>query len=148
MGLPTTYDEVGIKDYMEKVLGDTAKKLSWSVAGDDFDEPAYEVLLVLGETDFSFVNTQTEVAKVRTVARQEAWRAAMYYSVHETSFSAGAPGTGQATRADIHRHSKAMYELAKAELLEKYPDLGGQESQEVEGYPVEYSGDYYGNAED
>ena len=147
MTLPTTYNIAGVKEYMQKVLGDTSRKLGWSVGGDDFDEPAHEVLYTLGEADFSFVDTAAEAARVRAVARLEAWRAAMYYTIQETSFSAGAPGTGTTSRADVHRHCKAMFELSKAEVLEKYPSLGALESREIEVYPIRYEGDYYSNAD-
>ena len=148
MALPTTYTESEIKEYMQKVLGDTAEKLGWSVGDDDFDEPAYEVLYIVGEDDFTFIASREVAGKVRSVARVEAWRAAMYYTVHESSFGAGAPGTGQTSRGEIHRHAKEMYELAYAEMIEKYPALAASTSQEVESWPVEYTGDYYANQGD
>lgn len=147
MGIVTTYNEAGVKEYMETVLGDTAHKLGWSVAGDDFDEPVNEVLYTLSEADFSFVDTQAEARKVRMVARMEVWRAAMYYTAHEASHSAGAPGTGQTTRSQIHTQCKAMFELAYGQFTEAYPELSVRTSREVERTPISYTYDYYGNAE-
>jgi hypothetical protein len=148
MAIATSYTEAETKQFMETVLGDTAMKLGWSVGGDDFDEPTNEVLYVLDLADFSTITTQALVKKVRAVARVEAWRAAMYYTVHEASFSAGAPGTGQTSRADVHRHAKAMFEMAKAEMMESYPTLVPQEDREVTRTAIEYDEDYYANRGD
>ena len=137
--------ESDVKEYMEAVLGDTAQKLGWSVGEDDFDEPTNEVLYSLGESSFSYVTSQGEVKKVRSVARVEVWRAAMYYTVHETSFSAGAPGTGQTSRAEVHRHCKAMFELSKSQFVGDYPD--DETSRNAQRWAVNYDYDYYGNAE-
>lgn len=148
MGIPTSYTEDQVKEFMEKVLGKTGKKLELSVANDSFDEPAYEVLFVLGESDFSFATTQEQIKKIRLVARMEAWRAATYETAHEASHSVGAPGTGQTSRADIHRHCLEMLEKAQAELSQTFPELviGEDSSWGVERIPVSYDGDYYSNA--
>ncbi len=147
MPIVTSLNEPSVKEYMQVVLGDTASKLGWSVGGDDFDEPTNEVLYILNESSFSFVDTQAEVRKVRTIARMEVWRAAMFYTVHEISHSAGAPGTGQTSRADIHRHCKEMYNLASSQFTEAYPELSVQTSRQVERWGMDYKYDYYGNAE-
>lgn len=147
MAIATTITEDEVKQYMEDVLGDTSSKLGWTKVGGDFDEPTNEVLYTLDESGFVFVNTQAEVKKVRMTARMEVWRAAMFYTVHEISHSAGAPGTGQTSRADIHRHAKDMYELAKSDLMDSYPELSSSISQRVERTPIDYKYDYYGNAE-
>lgn len=147
MALPTTYTETEVKEYMENVLGDTAHKLGWTVEGNDFDEPTNEVLYVLDLADFTSISSRAEAAKLRVVARMETWRAAMYYTVHESSHSAGAPGTGQTSRADIHRHAKGMFEMAKAEAFDKYPDLDTM-SREAERWPASYKNDYYSNQDE
>ena len=147
MPIVTSLNEPTVKEYMQTVLGDTSSKLGWSVGGDDFDEPTNEVLYILDESSFAFVDTQAEVRKVRTIARMEVWRAAMFYTVHEISHSAGAPGTGQTSRADIHRHCKDMYSLARAQFTESYPELSIQTSRQVERTAIDYKYDYYGNAE-
>ena len=147
MPVVTSLTEAKVKEYMEQVLGDTASKLGWSVGGDDFDEPVNEVLYTLEESSFSFVSTQALARKVRIVARMEVWRAAMYYTAHEASHSAGAPGTGQVSRADVHRHCKEMFNVAKSQFTEAYPELSVQTSRQVERWPVDYEYDYYGNAE-
>jgi len=143
MPLITNYNESEVMQYMEDVLGDTAHKLGWDAASSDFQEPVNEVLLLLDEADFTFVDTAAEAKKVRLLARMEAWRAAMYYSVHESSYSAGAPGTGQTNRADIHRHAKAMYELAKMEVGIEYPELAPQAPRSAGRHAVDYEGDVY-----
>lgn len=149
MPIKTTYTEAEVKEYMQAVMGDTANKLGWSATGGDFDEPTLEVLYLLEVTDFSFVDTAVEANKVRTIARMEAWRAGMYYTAHEASYSAGSPGTGQTSRAEIYRHCKEMFDYARADVEYKYPELGPDTGgNEVRSYGVEYSGDYYGNADD
>ena len=147
MAIVTTYTEQEIKQYMEDVLGNTADKLGWSKSGGDFDEPANEALYTLGEDDFTFVASRDEAKKARLAARMEVWRHAMYYTVHEVSHSAGAPGTGQVNRQDVHRHCKSMFELARARFVEDYPELAPSTSREVRRWGLGYNYDYYGNAE-
>lgn len=137
-----SYSTAEVKAYMERVLGDTAAKLRWSAGDGDFDEPAKEVHIRLGD-DLTDVDT----GLVRAVSRVEVWRAAMYYTVHEASFSAGAPGTGSTNRADIHRQAKAMYEMASSELTIAYPDYAPQATRSMAIYPVTYSNDPYSNDE-
>jgi hypothetical protein len=147
MALPTAYTEQTIKEYMQTILGKTGVKLGLSVEGDNFDEAAHEVLFFLGESSYSFATSQDQIKKVRAVARQEAWRSAMNETVHEASHSVGAPGTGQTTRADIHRHSKEMFEAAVSEVAQAYPELVSESgSWSVGRVPVNYDGDYYKNA--
>lgn len=147
MAIPTSYTEEELKTYMETVLGPTATKLSWSVSAGHFDEPVNEVLFFLGESAFSFADdNQTLVKKLRMVARMEVWRAAAFYTAHEASFSVGSPGTGQTSRADVHRHCKEMFTDAKSELEQTFPELFSETSWAVERIPVEYDGDYYSNA--
>jgi hypothetical protein len=148
MAIVTTLTEDEVKQYMEDVIGDTSAKLGWTKAGGDFDEPTNEVLYTLGQSGFTYVNTQAEVKQVRTTARMEVWRHAMYYTVHEVAHSAGAPGTGQVSRADIHRHCRDQFNLAKARFVEDYPELSPSVSRQVEKFQLDYDYDYYGNAED
>lgn len=146
MPVVTSLTETEVKEYMQAVMGDTASKLGWSVGGNDFDEPANEVLYSLGEADFSFVSLQEDVKKVRAVARVEAWRAAMYYTAHETTHSTGAPGTGQTSRSVIHTHCKEMFAAAQSQYSELFPDE--QPDSSVARWGVTYEGDYYANAEE
>ena len=148
MALPTTYTSKEVADYMELVLGETAHKLSLKREKGSFDEPVNEVLLVLGEADFSFVNTQAEVKKVRMIARMEAWRAVMYGTVHEVSHSAGAPGTGQVSRASIHGAAKQQFEAAKNQFEEAYPALIEDDGREIEQWTLVYTNDVYANRGD
>lgn len=148
MPIKTTYTESEVKDYMERSLGDTSRKLGWTAEAGDFDEPALEVLYFMGEPDYTFVDTATDAAKVRAVARMEAWRFAMFSTAHEASHSVGAPGTGTTNRADVHRHCKDQFELSKEWLEERYPDLVAEPARQVGRYSVEYTDDYYGNAND
>ena len=71
----------------------------------------------------------------------------MNETAHEASHSVGAPGTGQTTRADIHRHCKQMFEAASSEVARTYPDLVSDSgSWSVGRVPTTYDGDYYVNA--
>ena len=146
MPVVTTLTENDVKEYMQNVLGDTASKLGWSVGGNDFDEPTNEVLYSLEQADFSFVTTQALVRKVRAIARVEVWRAATYYTAHEVTHATGAPGTGQTSRSVVYSHCKEMFELAKSQYVELYPD--DQPDASVQRWAVTYDGDYYANAED
>lgn len=147
MPVKTSYTESEIKTYMQDVLGDTASKLGLSAAAGDFDEAVNEVLYLVEQSDFSWVTTLQLADKARTISRMEAWRSAMYFTAHEASYSAGAPGTGQTSRADIHRHCKAMFELAQADAFYKYPELAPADAaNEVAQFGVDYENDYYGNA--
>lgn len=122
MAIQTTITEADVKRYMEKVLGQTAKSVSMSVAEGSFDEAANECLYLLDKSDFTTFNTQSLVRKVRRVANVYAWWAVMQSTVHEASFSASSGG-GQANRSDIHRQAKSMYEKSRADLFLAYPDL-------------------------
>ena len=146
MGIVTTLTETQVKQYMMDMLGDTAIKLGWSVAGNSFDEPANEVLYSLGESSFAFVVTQELVKKVRAVARVETWRAASFYTAHEITHSTGAPGTGHTSRSAIHAHCLSMLALVKSQYVELYPDE--QPDSAVTRWGVTYEGDYYANAGD
>ena len=148
MALPTTYTAKQVAQYMETVLGETAHKLGFKEEKGSFAEPVNEVLLVLGEEDFSFVNTQAEVKKVRLVARMEAWRAVMYYTAHEVSHSAGAPGTGQVSRDSVHRSASALFAKAESEFKEAYPALVEDDGREVSKWTLTYENDSYSNRGD
>lgn len=143
MASKTTLTIAELKAYMESVMGDTATKLGWRAGDGDFDEPVNNVLYALGLEDLSTIDSLAEVNQVRMVARVEAWRAAMYYTVHEHGHSAGAPGTGSTNRADIHRHAKEMFGLAIVELQQRYPALGVTLSRRVSVVPISYPGDPY-----
>ena len=146
MPIQISLTETEVKQYMENVLGDTAGKLGWSVGGDDFDEPANEVLYSLDQASFSFVVTQALVKKVRAVSRVEVWRFAMFSTAHETIHSTGAPGTGQTSRSVIFQHCKAMFAQAKSQYAELFPDE--QPDSGVSRWSVTYEGDVYANAEE
>jgi len=144
MGIVTSLTELEVKEYMFAMMGDTATKLGWSVAGGDFNEPANEILYSLEEANYTFVNSQIIVRKVRAIARVEAWRAATYYTAHEVTHSTGAPGTGQTSRTAIHQHCQSMFIAAKSQYIESYPDE--QPDSSVARTAVTYEGDYYSNA--
>lgn len=147
MAIKTTLTENELKTFMFAVLGKTATKLGWSIGNNDFDEPVNEVLYALGASDFTFVSTQSDVSKCRTIARVEVWRAAMYYTAHEATHSVGAPGTGQTSRGEIHRHCQEMFQLAQSELNSKYPELAPETGGwAVDRVPVKYDNDVYSNA--
>jgi hypothetical protein len=133
-----TPEGVQAQQYMETVLGDTARKLGWSASGGDFDEPVYELNLYWPSAVTVWNN---EPRKARAAARVEAWRAAMFYTAHEASFSAGNPGTGQTNRADIHRHAKEMYQMALSEFGEQFPE-DSYNTPLIRSSSVAYSGPY------
>ena len=142
MAIKTTYTEDEVKAYMETVLGETAHKLNWAVEYDSFDEPTNQVLYTLGESNFSFVSSVVTAAKLRSVARLEAWRAAMYYTAHEASHSVGAPGTGSTSRGEVYRHCKEQYDLAYREFTGLFPEENTIPSRDVLMSSVAYVGDY------
>jgi hypothetical protein len=146
MALPSGYTELELAAYMEILLGETARKLNLKSDDGDFDEAVNDVLLVLDRDDLTWVSTRADVKKVRTVARQEAWRVVVNGSAHEVSHSVGAPGTGQTSRSAIHTQAVERLEEAQAETKELYPDLFDESgARSVDNWTVNYTYDYYSN---
>lgn len=145
MAIKTSYTEAEVAQYMETLLGDTARKESWNAADGDFDEAVNQVLYNLEQNDFTFVSSAIAAAEVRAVSAVEAWRMAMYNTAHYASHSVGAPGTGQTSKADVHRFCKDMFEQAMEELERRFPAstaLWTEQTRDVSYWTVVYSQDY------
>lgn len=138
MAPKTTYSEAELKQFMEDLIGATADKLGIRAEAGHFDTAVDETMYIMGVSDLTSINTLAEARKLRLVARREAWRFVAASTVHEASFSSGSPGTGSTNRADIHRHAKAMFDLANAELITEYPDLIVASSRSVIRTTVQY----------
>lgn len=74
MPAPNAYTEAQLAAYMQAVLGDIGVTLGWEEDTAAFDEPINDVLLSYGVED---VADALDIAKLRTIARREAWRAAV-----------------------------------------------------------------------
>lgn len=131
MAVQSSLVESDVKDHMEGVLGRTANQLSLTVALGSFDTAYDQVLYKLGLSDLSTITTQSLVRKVLSLATVEAWRAVVGSSVHEISHSAGAPGTGQTSRASIFSQAKQMLSYEEGRLYKEYPDLDPAYSDDV-----------------
>lgn len=147
MTVKTSFTESEVGELMQSILGETARQMGWENEDNAFAEAIESTLHVLGEDDFSFVSTRSDAYKVRLVARMEAWRMAMYNTVHEASFSVGSPGTGQTSRSEIYRQSKEQFEMARGELKRLYPslvadvDLSAMLAATIT--PIDYESDLY-----
>lgn len=145
MAVKTSYTDEEVMQYMQNLLGDTARKENWTTDGGDFQEPSNQVLYNLGQSSYVFVSSAEVAAEVRAVATVEAWRMAMYNTAHYASHSVGAPGTGQTSKSDVHRFCKDMFELAQEELERRFPDsdaLFVERTRDVAMWPVIYAQDY------
>jgi hypothetical protein len=113
MALPTRYTASTLAAYMHRQLGDVAVDLGWTVATDEvgsYADVVDEVALGSGVTDVADV---ADIRRLRLLARQEAWRAAMQATAGDTDWV----GDDQAEKAaQRHAQAKAQLALAQAEL--------------------------------
>jgi hypothetical protein len=73
MALPAAYDETTLSELIIVWLGPTATALEWETGSDTLSEVVNETLLAYGVATMA---ESTDIAKVRAIARWQAWRAA------------------------------------------------------------------------
>lgn len=83
MAVPVAYTEQELAQYMARTLGPSnVSTLDWTPEGsittalEEYQEPVYDALFALGETDISEYDTDAEIHALRATARWKAWEAA------------------------------------------------------------------------
>jgi len=118
MAAPANYTESSLKAYMHAILAEVGTALSWDVTSTNYDEPLNETMLAYGTDDVTAITSADERRKLRTLARREAWRQAMYSTASDYNFTADG---ARFERAAIHKHCSAMFKQAESEAM-VYPD--------------------------
>ncbi len=111
MAAPTSYTETALKLYMIDILGAVHTALGWTVDSNQYDEAVSETLLAY---DVSAIADATEIRKLRTLARREAWRQAMYETALDYDLSKEGDSS---SRSQMHTQAKAMFDLAATEAM-------------------------------
>jgi hypothetical protein len=109
MAVPTAYTEDTLAEYMHSALREVATTLGFAPGDGDYDEAVNEALLAYGVTDIA---EATQIAKLRTLARREAWRQAQSAAAARFDFSADG---GDYSRSQLHKQITTNLERAEAD---------------------------------
>lgn len=111
MPVPTAYTEPELLQFMVDVLASVADILDWNVASSELKEALIETLIGYGITDIA---SATDLKKLRTLARMEAWRAVMQATAGDFNFQADG---GTYSRAQVHAQAMNQFKLAESSAL-------------------------------
>lgn len=121
MPLPTSYDESTLAEYMRTgVLRSTGLVLG--LVATDYQEAVNEVASALGTTIAGAPN----VARLRILARREAWRLAMQQASGDYAYTEDG---AQSSRQQIFDHAKEMFAQAERDLA-SFDSGSGDEDQD------------------
>lgn len=109
MALPSSYTENTLRDYMLSVTATVAGALGWTAV--NFTEAVTDALVGYGVTDIA---QATDMAKLRSLAKVEAWRAVADATVADYNFSADG---GSYSRQQVHQQAVAALQRAEAEAV-------------------------------
>jgi hypothetical protein len=117
MALPSSYTESSLRDYMLFCVSALADTLG--LAASDFSEAVNDALVAYGVTDIALA---TNIAKLRGIAKAEAWRLIVTTTVGEYNFSADG---GSYSREQLHKHAVDALARAEADAISRgYMDSG------------------------
>lgn len=111
MALPSSYSEAELRAYMVTVTSNVAAALGWSEA--NFAEAVNDTLALYGVTD---IVEATDIPKLRTLAKVEAWRAVADATVADYQFSADG---GSFSRQQLHQQAVAALERAEGDAVSR-----------------------------
>jgi hypothetical protein len=129
MPIPSSYTEDGIAQYMLNVLENAGPAAEWTSA--DFEEQVVDLLLDYGVTDIA---SATDITKLRSLARVQAWRKVVAAVSGDFDFSAD---EAEYNRRVVFEHARTMLEEAEraaAEWLEKLWATQGSMTWEDDPY--------------
>jgi hypothetical protein len=109
MPVPSHYTEASLRMYMLDVTGGLGTRLE--LATGDFYEAVSSALLSYGVDD---INQATDMAKLRAVARMEAWRTAWNKATGAYDFTADGSSF---KRSDLAKQAQAQLEQAEREAM-------------------------------
>lgn len=105
--IPSAYTELTLAEYMETVTRNVSGALGWTA--DDFSEAIVDTLIAYGVTDLT---DATDIAKLRALAKVEAWRLCADGTAADYNFSADG---GNYSRQQLHEHAVAALDRAKTQ---------------------------------
>ncbi|MCB0106903.1 MAG: hypothetical protein KDE53_13370 [Caldilineaceae bacterium] len=111
MAIPTSYTESELRTYMLGVVSAVANALGWTAT--DFAEAVNDALSTYGVSD---ITEATNIAKLRSIAKVEAWRAIAGATVADFQFSADG---GSYSRQQMHQQAVAALQRAEAEAVDR-----------------------------
>lgn len=107
MAIPSSYSEVSLAAYMLSVTGNVAAALGWTAS--DFTEAVNDALVAYGVPDIA---NATDIAKLRALAKVEAWRAVVDGTAADIEFTADGANF---KRNQMHQQAVAALERAQSE---------------------------------
>jgi hypothetical protein len=115
MAAPTSYTEATLAEYILAILGPVAAALGWAEQA-DVQETLNEALLAYGVADIADAD---DIAKLRALARREAWRAAAAATAGDYDFEADG---GRYNRSQVHAQALAAFQAAMVDAMPYDPD--------------------------
>ena len=109
MALPSSYNEAELRAYMVTVTSNVAAALGWSEA--NFTEAVNDALVLYG---VATIAEATDIPKLRTLAKVEAWRAVADATAADYQFSADG---GSYSRQQLHQQAVAALERAEGDAV-------------------------------
>lgn len=111
MAIPSSYTESALRDYMLSVTANVAGALGWTAV--NFTEAVNDALVAYGVTDIALA---VDAAKLRCLARAEAWRALVAAAAADIKFTADG---ATFERQQLHQHCVAALERAEGEAVDR-----------------------------
>jgi len=124
MAIPSSYTELSLAAFMVTVTRSVTGALDWSA--DDFGEAVNDTLLAYGVTA---VASATDIAKLRALARVEAWRTVVDGTAADIDFAADG---GDYKRSQMHSQARAALERALEQAAPYLPTTEVDEGFSVE----------------
>lgn len=115
MSAPTSYTEATLATYMHSVLGDVATTMGWSAGTASYGEAVNETLLAYGVDSISSISGRDGIAKLRALARVEAWRQVISNTAGGYDFSADGASY---SRSQMHEQALASMRVAEADAMQ------------------------------
>jgi hypothetical protein len=125
--LPASYTELSLAEYMVTVTRSVTAALGWT--SDDLLEAVNDTLTAYGA---STIGSATDIAKLRTLARVEAWRTVVDGTAADIDFAADG---GDYKRSQMHKQALSALERAEVAAL-PYVTVAATEITISTGYLV------------
>lgn len=136
MSVPTTYDNLMLADYQERVIGPLAGILELSVDSNSFEESVRNTLIAM---DIDDAEGATDIPLLRAYAEREAWRLVRDYTV--AYYDMRSPDGEQLSRSQIYRQATERLHDAEQRVAEL------SSTAAVRAYTVSRSPDPYRRAD-
>lgn len=138
MAIPTSYTEATLAAYLNGQAGAVAGLLSWTVAGDSYDELVADTLLTYGTDDISTISGTGNIRALRALARRTLWRAVIPALAGFYDYST--PDGFSEHESQLQKQAVASLSLAESDCAA----LGvAGDAYAVEVTPVRYVDDPY-----